>query len=94
MVIKLVENGIRRLRRKNKGRTGRSLVLDWRPSLCPKHRVNNEIRRKKLSFKFTARRPTREEELVQIKGEIAAKRPQKGVCIREVEQTKDSYLIL
>ena len=29
-----------------------------------------------------------------IKGEIAAKQPQKRVCIREVEQKKDSYLKL
>ena len=50
--------------------------------------------KRKLRFKFTTRRPTREEELAQIKGEIAAKQPQKRVCIREVEQTKDSYLKL
>ena len=39
-------------------------------------------------------RPTREEELMQIKGEIATKQPQKRVCIKELEQTKDSYLKL
>ena len=50
--------------------------------------------KKKLCFKFTTRKSTRIEELAQIKGEIAAKQPQKRVCIREVEQTKNSYLKL
>ena len=48
---------------------------------------------RKICFKFTTRRP-REEELAQIKGEIAAKQPPKRVCIQEVEQTKDSYVKL
>ena len=32
--------------------------------------------------------------MAQIKEDIAAKQPQKQVCIREVEKTKDSYLKL
>ena len=50
--------------------------------------------KRKLRVKLTTKMPTREEELVQIKEEIAAKHPQKRVCIREVEQTTDSYLKL
>ena len=50
--------------------------------------------KRKLRVKLTTKRPTREEELAQIKEEIVAKQPQKRVRIREVEQTKDSYLKL
>ena len=32
--------------------------------------------------------------MAQIKEEIVAKQPQKKVCIREVEQSNDSYLKL
>ena len=49
--------------------------------------------KKNIRFKFTTKRP-QEEELAQIKGEIIAKQPPKRVCIREVEQTEDSYLKL
>ena len=42
-------------------------------------------KKNKLRFKFTTKRPIREEDLVQIKGEIAARKPQKRLCIREVE---------
>ena len=38
--------------------------------------------KKKICFKFTTRRPMREEELVQIKGEIVATRPPKRVHIK------------
>ena len=50
--------------------------------------------KRKLRVKLATKRPAREEELAQIKEEIAAKQPQKRVCIREVEQTTDSYLKL
>ena len=50
--------------------------------------------KRKLCVKLTTKRPTREEELAQIKEEIAAKQPQKQVCITKVKQTKDSYLKL
>ena len=50
--------------------------------------------KRKLRVKLTTKRPTREEELAQIKEEIAAKQPPKRVCIQEVKQTKYSYLKL
>ena len=59
----------------------KQILVGYTPRLDPQ---------RKISFKFTTKRP-REEELVQIKGEIVAKQSQKRVCMREVEQTKDSY---
>ena len=46
---------------------------------------------RKLRFQFTTRR-TREEEIEQISEEIIVKQPPKRICMREVEQNKDSYL--
>ena len=48
---------------------------------------------KKLRCKFATKR-AREEEIEQIKKEITTKQPPNRVCMREVEQTKDSYLNL